>query len=136
MPAWQSRTEALDFCINAPEMEAFRRLSADTNPLHEDEVFAREHGFDGVVVYGGLIVAQLSRLLGTRMPGFGCVWRSVSLNFRNPLYVGEQARVTATVVHANEALGLAELTVVVDAAGRRIAEGKAAAMLPHEHAHA
>lgn len=136
MVASRRRTEILDFHINAVEMEVFRCLSADTNPLHSDEDFARRHGFKGVVVYGALIVAQVSCLLGTRMPGFGCVWRSFTLDFRNPLYVGEQARMTATIVHANEVLGLFDLAVAVDAEGRRIAEGKAAAMLRQEDAYA
>lgn len=125
-------TADLEFCIADREMEAFRALSGDTNPLHDDAGYARQRGFDGRVVYGGLLVAQVSRLLGSHLPGHGCVWRSVTLRFRSPLYVGEAARLTGTVVHANEDLGVMNLTLRIEAGGRTIAEGEAAAILARE----
>jgi 3-hydroxybutyryl-CoA dehydratase len=128
--------EAVEFRVTADEMEAFRRLSSDLNPLHDDAEFARRRGFDDVVVYGGLIVAQVSRLLGTRLPGHGCVWRSMSLRFRNPLYVGEPAQLSGVVVHANDDLGAIDIKISVTAGGRRIAEGEAAALLVRDRADA
>jgi 3-hydroxybutyryl-CoA dehydratase len=119
----------VEFVIHRDEMTDFERLSGDTNPLHSDADFARRSGFKDVVVYGGLILAHVSRLLGTVLPGAGCVWRSISLNFRNPLYVDETARVTATVTHSNDELAVIQARILVEAGGRRIAEGEAAAML-------
>lgn len=126
----------LDFCVSPDDMTAFRRVSGDINPLHEDDAFARARGFDGPVVYGGLIVAQISALLGTQFPGFGCVWRSLSLNFKNPLYVGERARLSSSVLHANDALGHFELILAIDAGSRRIADGKCSASQSRERVHA
>lgn len=125
-------TDAFEFRIGAPEMEAFARLSGDDNPLHSDGGYARRRGFLGPVVYGGLITAQLSRLLGTRIPGPGCIWRSFTLHFRAPLYVDEPARAFGTVIHANEDLGVFEMKLRVEAAGRCIAEGRAAVLLAKE----
>ena len=119
----------VEFCVSQGDMDAFRHLSADVNPLHDDAEYARERGFAGTVVYGGLIVAQISRLLGTRLPGSGCIWRSFALRFRNPLYVGQRARASGTVVHVNEELGLFDLKLRVEAAGACVAEGEAAAMV-------
>lgn len=128
----QGHVEAADFRISAADMEMFRALSGDTNPLHFDADFAIRRGFSGPVVYGGLIIAQISRLLGVQMPGHGCVWRAISLRFRAPLYLDEHAHITGTVMHANDELGLLELKLRVDAAGRRIAEGEASAQLAVE----
>jgi 3-hydroxybutyryl-CoA dehydratase len=113
-------------------MEAFRRLSGDSNPLHHDHVLARRRGFKGVVVYGGLIVAQVSRLLGTVLPGPGCVWHALRLRFRNPLYVGDRARLSGTVTYASDALGVVKLAVRVESAGRVIADGDVSAQLKNE----
>src|SRR5690606_15327672 len=115
------------FTVHDSDMKAFQRISGDTNPLHHDADFAARRGFPGVVVYGGLILAQVSRLLGTELPGYGCVWRAVTLRFRSPLFVDEQAELSATVIHANDELGTFELKLSVTAAGRRIAEGEASA---------
>lgn len=128
------RTELIAFRIGEAEMAAFRALSGDTNPLHDDPVFARRRGFSGPVVYGGLIVAQVSQMLGTRLPGPGCVWRSLSLRFRAPLYVGQAARLAATIVHANEEIGVVDLKLRVDVEKRCIADGEAAALLMPERA--
>lgn len=127
---------SFEFRVTPQQMRAFRELSGDSNPLHDDGDFARRRGFDGAVVYGGLIVAQVSRLLGTRQPGPGCVWRSVTLRFRSPLYVGEAARLSGAVSHANEELGLMSLELRVEAAGRTIADGEAAVLQAREHAEA
>lgn len=126
------RTELAEFSISREAMETFRALSGDTNPLHDDEDFARGLGFEGPVVYGALIVAQVSRLLGTRLPGPGCVWRSLSLRFRGPLYVGQTARLAATIIHANEDIGTVDLKLRVDVGRRCIADGEAAALLKAE----
>lgn len=130
------RTELAEFSISRDDMAAFRVLSGDTNPLHDNEDFARSRGFEGPVVYGALIIAQVSRLLGTRLPGPGCVWRSLSLRFRGPLYVDQTARLAATIVHANEDTGTVDLKLRVDVGRRCIAEGEAAALLKAEAAHA
>lgn len=116
-------------------MEAFRTLSGDTNPLHDDTSYARLRGFDGKVVYGGLLLAQVSRLLGAHLPGHGCVWRSLSLRFRFPLYVGQSAWLRATVTHANEDLGVMDLKLRIEADGRTIADGEAATIIARERAH-
>jgi 3-hydroxybutyryl-CoA dehydratase len=121
--------DRLEFRIGPEDMQAFRRLSGDTNPIHHDPVYARQRGFDDVVVYGGLIVAQVSRLLGTAMPGPGCVWRSIALRFRHPLYVDIPARVQATVAYANETFGLVKLKLRVEAGGVVVADGEAEAQL-------
>lgn len=128
------RTELAEFSISREDMASFRTLSGDTNPLHDDEAFARSRGFEGPVVYGALIVAQVSRLLGTRLPGPGCVWRSLALRFRGPLYIGQTARLAATIVHANEEIGTIDLKLRVDVGRRCIAEGEAAALLKTEPA--
>jgi 3-hydroxybutyryl-CoA dehydratase len=121
----------VEFCVTAADMAAYRQLSGDTNPLHDDAGYARQRGFAAPVVYGGLIVAQISRLLGTRLPGPGCVWRSLSLQFRNPLYVGENACLVATIRHANTELGLTELDLTVATATTLVANGQASALLRH-----
>lgn len=132
----QGITEHIAFCCSEEDLRTFRALSGDDNPLHDDTSFARAHGFRGCVVYGGLIVAQISRLLGTRLPGAGCVWRSLSLRFRNPLYAGDPAVLTARVTHANEELGLMSLALQVTACGRTVAEGEATAQLMPARSHA
>ncbi|MGP3696903.1 MaoC/PaaZ C-terminal domain-containing protein [Rhodobacter sp. NSM] len=111
-------------------MEEFRRISADDNPIHFDADFARDRGFAGPIVYGGLLVAEISRMLGTALPGHGCVWQSLTLKFRRPLLVGETGTLEAEVKHETPHLGVMLIRLLISSNGQRIAEGEAMALLP------
>ncbi len=118
------------FTITSAEMRAYRDMTGDTNPIHFDAAFAKARGFAGPIVYGGLVIGQVSRLLGTQMPGPGCVWQSINLRFRQPLYVGQTAQVAATVRHEARDLGVFVLAIRVSGPAGTVADGEAMAMLP------
>ena len=115
----------VDFSVTAQEMLEFAKLSGDFNPLHTDDAFARDKGFKGVVVYGALLVAKISQLIGMQLPGRNSVWASVSLDFRNPLYVGQPAKVVGVVNMVSDSTGMAELMFTVRAANKVLAKGTA-----------
>lgn len=115
----------VDFSITAQQMQQFAELSGDFNPLHVDDAFARGKGFEGAVVYGALMVAKVSQLIGMRLPGRDSVWASVTLDFRKPLYVGQAAQVEGVVAEVSESTGMVTLKLTVRAAGKLLAKGSA-----------
>jgi acyl dehydratase len=117
------------FVVTPEHMQAFAELSGDYNPLHVDDGFARAKGYEGRVVYGALLVAKVSQLLGMRLPGKDGVWASLSLDFKRPLYVGQEAEVEGTLVTVHRATGMLELGIVLRSAGRVIGRGKAEVVL-------
>jgi acyl dehydratase len=120
---------SVTFSVTHEQMAAFAALSGDYNPLHVDESFARLRGYEGCVVYGALLVAKVSQLIGMRLPGRDSVWASVSLDFKRPLYVGREAEVEGTVKNVHEVTGMVELGLVVRADGRVLARGRAEVVL-------
>jgi acyl dehydratase len=127
----QGLQAAIEFKVTAAQMQQFAELSGDFNPLHTNEAFARGKGFDGVVVYGALIVAKVSQLIGMRLPGRDSVWASISLDFRKPLYVGQLARVEGAVVDASASTGMVTLKLTVRAADKVLAKGTAEVVVGH-----
>ena len=119
----------VDFVVTPAEMQAFAALSGDYNALHHDASFARGKGFDGVVVYGGLIVAKISQLIGMKLPGRDAVWMGFSLRFRKPLYVGQQARLEGTITRLSDATHVVGLRIEVRSAGQLLAEGDVEALV-------
>ena len=93
-----SRTADLDFAITEDDQLAFANVSGDFNPLHLDADFARARGFSGAVVYGAMIVARISQIVGMELPGSSGIWSSLKIDFRSPLYVGETAHLVAEVI--------------------------------------
>ena len=96
-------TREFGFVISQHDMDQFAALSGDHNPIHQDPAFAAQQGFDGCVVYGGLIVAQVSRMLGMVIPGRFGLWTGLNVQFRKPLYVGEGALLILAVDIKSEA---------------------------------
>jgi 3-hydroxybutyryl-CoA dehydratase len=115
----------VDFSITAPQMQQFAELSGDFNPLHTDDAFARSKGFEGAVVYGALLLAKVSQLIGMRLPGRDGVWASVSLDFRKPLYVDQVAQVEGVVGSVSASTGMVGLKLTLRAAGKVLAKGTA-----------
>jgi len=125
----QGLQDVVEFSVTAQQMQQFAELSGDFNPLHTDDAFARSKGFDGAVVYGALMVAKVSQLIGMRLPGRDSVWASVSLDFRKPLYVDQPAQVEGVVTDVSESTGMVALKLTVRAAGKVLAKGTAEVVL-------
>jgi acyl dehydratase len=121
--------ESMAFIIKAENMADFAKLSGDRNPLHIDPNYALSKGFEGPVVYGGLLVAQISKMLGMLLPGETGMWVGLNLNFRNPLYVDVPATLTAQVKHFSEATGVVTLKLKIATASKVIATGSAESLL-------
>ena len=120
---------AVDFTVTHEQMRAFAELSGDVNPLHTDDAFARAKKFDGAVVYGALLIAKVSQLIGMRLPGRDSVWASIAMDFRKPLFVNQPAQVEGTVAEVSASTGMVVLNLVVRAYGKVLAKGRAEVLL-------
>jgi acyl dehydratase len=101
------------FVVTKKQLHDFSVLSGDVNPLHLDPKFAAAHGMKNCVVYGGLLIAQISKMLGNEIPGPGCLWQNISLQFKSPLFVDEPARVDAGVNYVSRDLKVLRLSIQI-----------------------
>jgi 3-hydroxybutyryl-CoA dehydratase len=80
-------------------VDAFAELSGDHNPLHMDDAFAQSAGFTSRVAHGALLTAYVSRLIGTKLPGAGCLWLKHQVQWRMPVFVDDVVEITARIKH-------------------------------------
>ena len=104
-------------------MDAFKAISADTNPLHCDEAYAVARGFEGRVVYGMLTAAFYSRLAGVYLPGKQSLIYGIDVSFHKPVYVGMRLTVTGTVREKNDVFRmLAVKASITDERGEKLSK--------------
>ena len=106
-------------------MQSFMEISGDMSPVHTDVNYAKSRGFDGVLVYGGILIAQISRMVGMHLPGRDALWSSLNIHFARPLLVGQTAELEARVEHISEATSSIELKFKITSQGKTLAKGSA-----------
>ena len=85
------------FCTE--DVEAFAYLSLDRNPIHLDQQYAEKSMFGRRIVHGFLVGSLISAVFGIQLPGEGAIYLHQEMNFRKPVYHGEE--ITATVIVTN-----------------------------------
>ena len=109
--------------VRDEELEAFISLSGDQNPLHIDQDYAVQNGFDAPVIHGFLICAKISGLIGMVLPGRRCLLVSEQLEFPNPLYVNECVEITAKIKERHLDLKLIKLKILAKKGSTTVARG-------------
>ena len=103
--------DAFAVTITEEMMETFRSLTGDVNPLHCDDGFAREKGFDGKVAYGMLTASFLSTMAGVYLPGERSLIQSVEVKFSKPVFPGDTISFCGKVSEKNETFQFLTLKV-------------------------
>lgn len=96
--------------MTAEMEEAFRTITGDINPLHQDDAYAQEIGngrFRSHVSFGMLTASFYSTLAGVYMPGkYSLIHSLEELKFLAPVYVGDILTISAEVTEVETELGL------------------------------
>ena len=91
------QTHQLTFSFTQADVEAFARVTGDTNPIHLDAGYAAQTVFRRPIIHGMLGASVFSRVLGTEFPGAGSIYLSQTLAFQQPMYVDTAYEAVFTV---------------------------------------
>ena len=116
--------------ISDDDIVKFSEATGDTNPLHLDDEFARETMFKGRIAHGMLTASLISAILGTKMPGPGCIYMSQNLRFRAPVRPGEVVVATVTVKRVDLEKQRVEFNCSCAVGDTIVAEGEALTKVP------
>src|SRR5256885_13205417 len=83
--------------VTEADVVLFAGISGDINPVHLDNDYARDTMFKGRIAHGMLTASFISTVLGTKLPGPGCIYISQNLKFRAPVRCGDTVSATATI---------------------------------------
>ncbi len=68
----------------------FAKASGDINPIHLDDDFAEKTNFGKRIAHGMLIASFISSAIANELPGHGTVYRSQTLKFKHPAFIGDE----------------------------------------------
>ena len=96
-------TEEFDVEITEKMQQDFRENIGDINPIHSDLEFAKNKGFDNVLVFGMLSASFFSKLVGVYLPGKNCLFQECkNIMFHSPIYIGDRLNVKGEVIEIDE----------------------------------
>jgi len=71
------------------DVQRFIAITSDVNPLHVDDAFASRTPFKRRILHGMLTASLFSTMVGMFIPGSGAIYRSQTIHFLRPVYVGD-----------------------------------------------
>lgn len=113
--------------VTESDVEGFATLTGDTNPIHMDEDFASKTMFKTRIAHGAFIASLCSAVMGTQLPGPGAIFRTLNLNYRGPVRIGEEVTARVEITELDEAKQMVKLAITCIVRGRRVVRGDAGA---------
>jgi 3-hydroxybutyryl-CoA dehydratase len=116
--------------VTEADLKAFADISGDDNPVHLDAEYAANTPFKQRIAHGMLSASYISTVFGTRLPGAGAIYISQTLNFKAPVYIGDEVMATVRVTDLIEAKNRAVFNCACTVNGKVVLEGQAVIMIP------
>jgi len=100
--------------ISPRDIELFRELTGDRNPLHYDEDAAARSRFGGLIVQGGVTTGLLNAVVAEELPGPGSVFLHVDWSFNAPVKPGDQITAEVEVLEARADKPITRLRTTIE----------------------
>lgn len=115
--------------VTEADIGLFAGVSGDTNPVHLNQEFAAATPFGGRIAHGILTASFVSAVIGTRLPGPGCIYVSQSLRFKAPVKAGDTVTAKVTVREIVAEKKRVVLDTVCTVGGKPVLDGEAVVLV-------
>lgn len=76
--------------VTEQTIEDYADISGDRNPIHMDFKFAEKTVFGERIAHGLFCQALISNVIGNKLPGDGSILLTERINYRKPVYIGDE----------------------------------------------
>lgn len=113
------------------DIRKFAEVSGDTNAIHLDDEYAAKSRFGKRIVHGMLTASVVSAILGIDFPGLGTVYLSQTLQFKAPVFIGDQITAQVELIKYREERRIATFhTTCTNQDGVLVLDGEAVVLVP------
>ena len=116
--------------VTDADIVLFAGISGDTNPLHLSSDFADGTHFEGRVAHGMLTAGFISAVIGTKLPGPGCIYMSQTIRWNAPVRAGDSVLARVTIEDINRDKGRLRLATICSVGEEVVLEGEALVKVP------
>jgi 3-hydroxybutyryl-CoA dehydratase len=116
--------------VTEADIVNFAGVSGDTNPVHLNADYAAETMFKNRIAHGMLTASFISTVIGTRLPGPGCIYVSQNLRFKAPVMIGDTVIARVSITRLVPEKRFLEMSTVCTVADKVVLEGEATVMAP------
>ena len=117
-------TASFSKTVTESDIAKFAEVSGDFNPIHVDAEFASQSMFKERIAHGMLVSGLISAVLGTQLPGANAIYLGQTLNFKNPVKIGDTVTATVTVAEKRDDKRILKLdTTVTNQRGDVVIDG-------------
>ncbi|CAN0557985.1 unnamed protein product, partial [Laminaria digitata] len=103
--------------------------------MHLNEEYAGQTMFAGTIAHGMLCSSFISTVVGTRLPGPGCVYVSQTLKFKAPVRPGDTVTARATVTELVPGKNRAILETICTVGDKVVISGEAQVLVPQKNSY-
>ena len=122
-------TSSFEKTITAKDIDIFAVITGDTNPVHLDEEYAATTPFKARIAHGMMSAGLISTVLGTQLPGPGCIYLDQQIKFRAPVFIEDTVVATVTIEDINQRRGRVTLKTQCFVNDTLVADGTASMMV-------
>ncbi|WP_020676306.1 MaoC family dehydratase [Geopsychrobacter electrodiphilus] len=116
--------------ITEADITIFAGVSGDKNPAHVNEEYASASRYKKRIAHGMISASFFSGILGTKLPGSGCVYAAQNLIFKRAVYIGETVTATVTVTDIDLRTRRVKLSTVCVVKKKKVIDGEAEVFIP------
>lgn len=114
--------------IKSSEVALFSNITGDSNPIHIDEQYAKNSIFKEPIAQGMFVGSLISSVLGTKLPGPGCIYLKQDITFLRPVKIGDSIEASVEIIslkEKNDSIIVTLNTWCENQYGERVVDGKA-----------
>ena len=116
--------------INDTDVKIFSDVSGDSNPIHLNNDFASDTLFKVKVVHGMLTASLISTVIGTKLPGPGCIYIEQNLKFKAPVKIGDTVTALCKIIGIISNQHMIKMNTTCNVASRVVIAGDATILVP------
>ena len=117
--------------ITKEDVHLFAQATGDNNPIHLDEEYAKGTIFGECIAHGILTAGVVSSVIGTKMPGPGCVYIAQTMQFKRPVRIGAELYIRVEILTKDEKKNFVTISTEAKTNGKSVLSGEATVMVPN-----